>query len=337
MLSGGCRVEGPALTIQQEAFDSLAAVWESLAATSSSGSIFVTWRWQRLWHDYLADDYQLVPLVARDEHGQAIGIAPLAERSGTVAFGGGADVSDYLDIITTDARRGAVVAALAEAMAARGWAAYDLRSVPAESPLLEALPAALRARSYTVTVERDDVCPGVELPGDWESYLAHLTKKDRHELRRKMRRLEAAGQVRWYAITDARDLPAALDDFLRLHRLSRSEKALFMDARRERFFRALAQTFFPLRTMRLYFLEVDGRRVASTICFDHRDETWLYNSGYDPQFGTLSAGFVLKALCLQDAIARGKRRFDFLRGNERYKYDLGATDRLVMRLRAQHV
>ncbi|MBI2322587.1 MAG: GNAT family N-acetyltransferase [Chloroflexi bacterium] len=335
MSSGGCTVQGLAFTVQQEAFASLSADWEALATASSSGSIFTTWRWQQLWHAHLEGDYRLVSLVARDEVGRLVGIAPLAEREGTVVFGGGAEVSDYLDVIVGDDHRGAIVAALADALAAAGWLGCDLRSVPAESPLLEALPPALRARGYDVLVERDDVCPRVELPGDWERYLAQLSKKDRHELRRKMRRLDAAGQVRWYGIADAGDLPAALDDFLRLHRASRSEKAVFMDARRERFFRALADTFFGSQTMRLYFLELDGRRVAATICFDHRDETWLYNSGYDPRYGALSVGLVLKALCLQDAIARGKRCFDFLRGNERYKYDLGASDRLVMRLRAR--
>lgn len=334
MSAGQCGVQGPALQVQTEAFTNLADEWETLAAVSPSASTFTTWRWQHLWHEHLGQRHRLVVLTVRDDGGRLIGLAPLAERAGTIEFGGGADVADYLDVLTAHAERQPVVAALAEVMAAQDWTAYDLRSVPAESLLLGLLPSALRARGYDVAVERDEVCPGVELPGDWDSYLGHLNKKDRHELRRKLRRLEAAGSVRCYAIADERELPAALGDFLRLHRASRAEKALFMDEQQETFFRALGATFFPTGTMRLYFLELDGQRVASTICFDHRDETWLYNSGYDPRFAWLAVGLLLKALCVRDAIVRGKRRFDFLRGNERYKYDLGATDRLVMRLRA---
>lgn len=333
MNPGRCAVQGPALQAQVESFASLADEWEAVAAASPSSSIFTTWRWQRLWHEHLGQEYRLVPLTVRED-GHLVGLAPLAERDGIVELGGGADVSDYLDVLSTGAERGPVVATLAEAMAAHGWAAYDLRSVPADSHLLAVLPAALEARGYEVLVERDEVCPGVELPDTWDSYLAQLNKKDRHELRRKLRRLEAAGDVRWYAVAEERELPAALDDFLHLHRASHAEKALFMDERRERFFRALGETFLASGTMRLFVLELDGRRVASTICFDHRNETWLYNSGYDPRFASLAVGLLLKALCLRDAIARGKQRFDFLRGNERYKYDLGATDRLVMRLRA---
>jgi CelD/BcsL family acetyltransferase involved in cellulose biosynthesis len=334
MSSSGCSVEGQTVRVQIEPFESLAAEWEELAAASSSSTIFTTWHWQRLWHLHLAPDFTLVPLTARDVRGRLVGVVPLAERDGAVTFGGGADVSDYLDALTVDAEQLAIARALAEAMAHQGWSRYDLRSLPAASPLLATLPDALRRRGLNVAVERDDVCPVVELPGDWESYLAQLNKKDRHELRRKLRRLDTAGTVRWYAVANEAGLPKALDEFLRLHRASRAEKAIFMDAQREHFFRELGRTFVPRGTMRLYFMEIDGRQVAATICFDHRDETWLYNSGYDPQYAAYSVGLLLKALCLRDAIERGKRRFDFLRGNERYKYDLGATDRVVMRLQA---
>lgn len=334
MTAGGvCGVEGSALRIQLESFTSLAEEWEALAAASRSASIFTTWRWQRLWYEHLGQMHRPVCLTVRNDAGRLAGLAPFAEREGVVEFGGGADVADYLDVLTRDAEGDGAVRALAEATAGRRWETIDLRSVPAESPFLAALPGALRAQGYEVTVERDDVCPWVALPDTWDEYLAALGKKDRHELRRKLRRLEAAGQVRWCVASEPRDLPGALDDFLRLHRLSRTEKALFMDEQREHFFRALGEAFVTNGAMRLYFLELDGQRVASTICFDHRDETWLYNSGYDPQLAHLSVGLLLKAHCLRDAIARGRRRFDFLRGNERYKYDLGATDRLVMRLR----
>ena len=58
----------------------------------------------------------------------------------------------------------------------------------------------------------------------------------------------------------------------------------------------------------------------------------MYNSGYDPEFSSFSVGLVSKAMCLQWAIEHGKSSVDFLRGNEAYKYDLGARDQQVHRL-----
>jgi len=73
-------------------------------------------------------------------------------------------------------------------------------------------------------------------------------------------------------------------------------------------------------------------RAAAVLCFESEQELLLYNSGYDPAFAPLSVGFVSKALTLKRAIEEGKQRFDFLRGAEPYKYDLGAQDLKVYRL-----
>ena len=78
--------------------------------------------------------------------------------------------------------------------------------------------------------------------------------------------------------------------------------------------------------LRLLFLEVDKIRVATVMGFDYRDRFYLYNSGYDPDYSSLSAGLLLKALCLKESIAAGKKRFEFLRGAEDYKYRLGGQD-----------
>jgi CelD/BcsL family acetyltransferase involved in cellulose biosynthesis len=59
----------------------------------------------------------------------------------------------------------------------------------------------------------------------------------------------------------------------------------------------------------------------------------VYNSGYDPiKYGALSPGIVLFAHSIQDAIAAKRRRYDFLRGNEEYKYRFGAKETEVMEL-----
>ncbi len=78
--------------------------------------------------------------------------------------------------------------------------------------------------------------------------------------------------------------------------------------------------------VRLSFVELDGARVAGLLAFDAGDALLLYNSGYDPALAHASVGIVSKALLLREAIAEGKRWFDFLRGAEPYKYDLGGKD-----------
>ena len=87
--------------------------------------------------------------------------------------------------------------------------------------------------------------------------------------------------------------------------------------------------------LRLFFMEIDGERVASAVCFDYGNTRFLYNSGYNPAYSQLSVGLLNKALSLQTAIEEGRQSFNFLKGNERYKYNLGGKDEAVYRLTAQ--
>ena len=74
----------------------------------------------------------------------------------------------------------------------------------------------------------------------------------------------------------------------------------------------------------LDFLEVEGARVAATFSFVYSGVFYLYNSAFDASWGAQSPGIVLVVRLIRRAIEQGIRRFDFLRGTERYKFDLGA-------------
>ena len=98
------------------------------------------------------------------------------------------------------------------------------------------------------------------------------------------------------------------------------------------FFRALTTEFVGLGIVKLYFMEIDGTKISATLCFDYENTLYLYNSGYDPSFSYLSVGLLLKSLCIRDALESGKAVFDFLRGDEPYKYDLGGQDTSIYKL-----
>ena len=62
------------------------------------------------------------------------------------------------------------------------------------------------------------------------------------------------------------------------------------------------------------------------MCFDYNGSIYLYNSGYDPAYTSLSAGLICKILAIKASIEQGKKRFDFLKGSEFYKYHLGGKE-----------
>ena len=120
-------------------------------------------------------------------------------------------------------------------------------------------------------------------------------------------------------------MAARLGDFLTLHRRSRTGKAKFMDARMEGFFRAALPALAAHDGVALWFLERAGAPVASFVCLEWDGTVGLYNSGFAPEASALSPGLVLLSHVIRDAIARRRARFDFLRGEERYKLEFEPT------------
>jgi CelD/BcsL family acetyltransferase involved in cellulose biosynthesis len=186
-----------------------------------------------------------------------------------------------------------------------------------------------------VTLEREDVCPVATLPvgGTFDDYLATLGKKSRHEIRRKIRRAEAVGEV---TLEDSTDPLADLDEFIDLHQKRWGEDGLFKpgpggDASRT-FFRRLFELLAPDGTVKLTFLRVGARRIAAGVHVETDDSFLYFNAGVDPDARDLSPGVVLVARYIERAIAQGKRRMDFLRGDEPYKYEWGAVDEPIQRL-----
>ena len=78
--------------------------------------------------------------------------------------------------------------------------------------------------------------------------------------------------------------------------------------------------------LRYGILEVASQPAAVIMGFDYNQAMYLYNSAYDPQYDSLSVGLLSKVLCIKESIARGRKKWDFLKGAERYKYQLGGSE-----------
>jgi hypothetical protein len=177
-------------------------------------------------------------------------------------------------------------------------------------------------------LEVTDQSPYVPLEGSFDTYLARLGKKDRHELQRKMRRAERLCQHELRLTAGSQDLEV----FLHLHRLSSPRKAMFMQADMEDFFRDLCHSLEQADMLHLTTLWDGDIPLASQFQLRFNNVLHLYNSGYDPAQSALAPGMVLLGMNIRAACESGIHEYDLLRGTERYKYDVGGIDRPVYRL-----
>lgn len=308
--------------------------WDRLHAASRQPAPFLSWAWQGEWLRAFAAHRRVELRRVTDRDGTLVAVLPLYEEApGRLTLVGGADVSDYLDLLAVRGREEEAWTALLGSRAA-SRDVWELHAVPAASPTVGALPALARAYSLAVTVTVEERCPVLDLPATWDAYWAGLPGKHRHELSRKARRLEReAPGARATCVSAPGDVEARLDDFLRLHRASRAGKAKFMDETMAGFFRATLGALAARGQARLWFLDLPDGPIAAFVTLEWGDTVGLYNSGFVPERAALAPGLVLLTDVVRDAIARGRRRFDFMRGEERYKYEFGPSPEEVCLVR----
>ncbi|MDD9996030.1 MAG: GNAT family N-acetyltransferase [Dehalococcoidia bacterium] len=317
-------------------FGSQSGACETLLGRTACPTVFSAPWWISAWHQVFVDGEAARIIEVRDAS-DLVGIAPLIRDGDRLLLAGDPDLFDYQDLVLVKGRELELTGALLDFLEGRRygptpWRSLELPSTRVDSPTNEALTAAAHSRGLTVERHQVGVAPVVDLPGSWEEYVSSLPKKHRHELRRKIRRLEASGQVRQVTFAGEDGLGSEVEDFLRLMSATNDDKATFLTPDRRRFFHLLAQEAASRGALRLSFLEIDGQRTAACLIFDFAGAYMLYNSGYDPARADLSVGLINKAYAIREAIESGRRRFDFLKGAERYKYSLGGQDRAIYRI-----
>jgi len=312
-------------TITSESFESLSSYWLEPPSPLRWDCIFVLPPWLEIWWKEFGAAGDLY-LCAIREGGTVIGIAPLLLKDGAASFIGSDDVCDCLDFVVVPGREHDFFNIILDHLSAKGLKVLNLGPLRPNSTVLTHLVDIARGRGYEVSCALEDVSLELDLPPAWEEYLGMLSQKQRHEVRRKLRRMREAGEVNYRIIDDSRDVPGAIDIFLELFRKGKAEKAFFMNAKRESFFRSMAKAMAQAKLLRLGILELEALPMAAVMCFDYNNTIYLYNSSYDPRYGSLSVGALSKIFSIRESIERGKATFDFLKGAEDYKYRLGGKE-----------
>jgi CelD/BcsL family acetyltransferase involved in cellulose biosynthesis len=330
-------------TLHQDFTEVSPSIWNALAAGGISDTPFARHEHLSLWWSTLGggewEDAELV-LISASEDSQLIGLAPLfaAHHDGRRALLllGSIEISDYLDLIVGGADLARFLAGLLDFLeqdpALRGLP-LDWYNVPESSPSLTALSLEAKRRGWSSQQEGFRPTPRIALPADFESYLAALDKKQRHEVRRKMRRAAEGPTPSEFELVDATaDLESEIDAFLGLMAQDPAKERFLSPAMREHM-RGLMRRAAENGYLWMAFLTVDGTKAAAALNFDYNNKLWAYNSAVARDFMELSPGWVLLAHQIRWACEHGRHELDFMRGDEEYKYRFGASKQYVMRAR----
>lgn len=329
------------LTLHRDFSEIPASAWNELAQAGISDTPFAR-------HDYLSqwwrtmgggewNEAELI-LISASEEGQLVGIAPLFqsrhEGREALLLIGSIEVSDYLDLIVRPQDLPRFLGALLDYLHdSPRWNSQplDWYNVADSSPTLAALQAEAERRGWTYRRETYRPTPHIMLSGDFEAFLGTLDKKQRHEIRRKMRRAaENPAPVSFHIVESPEELESETEAFLHLMAQDANKAEFLKPAMREHM-RAVIRQAFAGKYLWLAFLTVNGEPAAAAFNFDYQNKIWGYNSGVSREHMELSPGWVLLTHEIEWACEHGRTEFDFMRGDEDYKYRFGAIDRHVLR------
>jgi CelD/BcsL family acetyltransferase involved in cellulose biosynthesis len=309
-------------TVTIEPLHYLERYWQDSGSLLQWDCLFMLPQWLGVWWSYFGRGSNTHLYVVR-QHDTPIGVAPLTVSGDTAALIGHSDLIDYSDFIVATSREQEFFSILFDHLRREGVHHLDMGRIRADSPAVSRLAECSPSLGCDISYKPVDVLYEMELPDTWEGYLARLSGGERHETRRKIRRLEGAGTVRLRVIEGKEDTLAAMETFVGLFRSNVKEKAQFMAGAVEPFFRSLAVSMADAGFLKLFFLDLDGIPAAGVMCFDYRSTVYLYNNGYDLQFRHLSVGILSKVFSIRESIVRGRTKYNFLRGMETYKRHLG--------------
>lgn len=312
-------------SVTMESLESLFTHWRNPDLALKWDCFFVLPPWLKAW-GHIFGSTTAMYLGAVRQAQEIIGIAPLLLENETASFMGDTDVCDYQDFIIAPGRSNDFFNVLLDDLSGKNITGLNLKTVRPDSATIRVLADIAAKRGCEVICKQTDVSFELDLPATWDEYLLLLKGKQRHEIRRKQRRLQEAENISYRVVEEVKEVKKEIEVFIELFRSNREDKKIFMTDKMTSFFRTLAVALAAEKMLKLLFMEINAIPAAAVLCFDDNSSIYLYNNGFDINFNSLSVGTLCKVFSIKDSIENGRHKYDFLKGAEAYKYHLGGKE-----------
>jgi CelD/BcsL family acetyltransferase involved in cellulose biosynthesis len=321
-----------------------AQAWQTLSCKNPLHSP----EWLLSWWKAFGESNQLMVLQCQDTDGQVVGVAPfyLVRDFGSIAIrslGSGEVCSDYSRILSQEGREQEVSIAVTEYLtsfckkhSAAQSTCISIEAVEEDSPWLDEFCRSTESSGYQNWLQPITSSFRLKLPNSMDEYLQNLGDSAKRKGKKLVSKLRS-GSVRWRSteqqsatlldnaqanIDRSNNILTRLSELQRLHQARRvmlDQPGCFSNTRFESFLTEAVELLSKRGLARIDWCEVDGKTVATHLVLKGTDTLFMYQSGLDPAAMRLEPGHLLTIASIQNAIERGVRYYDTLRGDEKYK------------------
>lgn len=304
--------------------------WENLLIESDFPHPFASFTFYNSWVETFVDDLTQIKMLFFYNENNLVGLAPIFvdHDKKSVSILGDKDLFDYRDIIYISECAEEIYIEFLSYLKLQPWfQGYTIfmQSIPESSELFNLVNTDKLNNFADVEIKEEDVTPIYVVNGVWDDYLLALKKKQRHEIRRKLRKFESQ-DFQFKLIRNNDVLSGFLSDFYELFINSREDKKEFLTDERKTFFNKMLFAFAEKNELKILSYYDGNILISACIVIEYANIYFLYNSAYSLDYNSYSVGLVSKIIALKQSIENNNHAFNFLRGNERYKYELGGED-----------
>jgi len=306
----------------------LAPQWSALLDASASGSIFLTWEWLSAWADCCLGSDRSLFILAFYEKEHLIGIAPFyVERKKNGSFilreihflGAPEAGSDYLDVFAQRGREKDVANALYDFLMVEGrtcWDLMHLTDIPADALFLVHFGWRVQIEGKYAEIAQSTYCPIVSLPETESEFFAVLSPWRRKKFKQDFRVIHREQGVN-HTVIKGKEAACRLGEFFNIY----EEKEGWSGKKLRPILQGFSNRFDADSPVQIDMLSVNGQTVASLLHLQYRSTLAMYLMAVDKVYNPkLSLGNLLVGLCIKNSITEGHAAYDFLRGDESYKF-----------------
>ena len=317
----------------KEAFLGAKAEWQQVFGSADCAP-FLSWEWMSTWFECFGEKKEPVVLKAY-RNGRVAAILPFCfekkrilgkPASSLTLMSAGIGGADYLGMISRPADQAEVASAMIKFLNHEGgFDSVCFAGIDNDSEIASVLRSTCvdkGAEELRVSESVGAVCPQIDLAAGWNNVLDRSKRKS--NFTRKLKKLEGIPGFEFRSITSAHETGAAFERFLQLHEKrwkGAGGSELSGHPRLVAFQRKLVPQLASAGLVRFDELWLEGRCRSSIYGLDNGRTFYFYNSGYDLGCSHLSVGLAVLGLSIKNAIERGNSVYDFLRGDEAYKFE----------------